>query len=157
MTLHPHRDQFEALMAMSHSGPVYMVNLLQVLMVPATDLTDSIDWPSYQEAGDRYILTMSGLRDMFAAYQPDADARQDPYVSPYFAPDLEELPPAVITTNHFDPLRDQGAAYGQRLHEAGVEVRIDNYPGTLHGFLGSMDKLAQFNRRLVQDLRHYLA
>ena len=64
-----------------------------------------------------------------------AAAIDDPLVSPLFAPDLSGLPPAVIVTADCDPLRDDGFRYAERLREAGVPVRFENYIGMPHAFL----------------------
>lgn len=64
-----------------------------------------------------------------------AAAVTDPFVSPLHAPDLTGLPPAIIVTADADPLRDDGFRYADRLREAGVPVKFENYMGMPHAFL----------------------
>lgn len=108
----------------------------QFLSVPATDLSDTREWVSYDEAGSGYVLTVEGLREMTAAYVPNPAERMNPYVSPLLEGDLSGLPPALVVTALFDPLRDQGKAYATRLEAAGVPVELIE-ESALHGLLGS--------------------
>lgn len=62
------------------------------------------------------------------------DARH-PYASVLQARSLDGLPPATVTVAGFDPLRDEGVAYAERLREAGVSVELTNYDDTVHGFV----------------------
>lgn len=125
-----------ALRARDQGGPKI---LFQNLIIPATDMV-SDDWDSYREAGDRYMLKVSALSKMYEAYAPDAATRALAYVSPLLAEDLSGLPPALVTTAHFDPLRDQGIAYAKRLQAAGVPTQLHSEPGGLHGFMGSPER-----------------
>lgn len=128
----------------------------QFLTVPATDLSDTRHWPSYEEAGENYMLKVSGIRQMTAAYVPDAALRSHPYVSPLLATDHQGLPPALILTAQFDPLRDQGEAYAQALDDAGVAVRLHREPGAIHGFLGSPDRFRAMNEMGADAVREAL-
>ena len=108
---------------------------LQLLVYPVTDATCSL--PSHAENGSGYLLTNAGVRWFWDHYLGDRpDAGQDPLASRLCAPDLRGLPPALVLTAEFDPLRDEGEAYAQRLAEAGVEVTCSRYDGMLHGFFG---------------------
>ena len=123
-----------AIRARDEGGPALA---FQLLVVPATDLSGTREWHSFDEAGEGYVLTVAGLDQMIDAYVPDPRARMNPWVSPLLEGDLSGLPPALVVTALFDPLRDQGEAYARRLEDAGVPVELHREPGALHGFLGS--------------------
>ena len=105
----------------------------QALIYPATDLTRS--HPSVEENGEGYLLTAKGMEWFNDHYLgPDGDPKH-PLASPLFAEDLSGLPPALVTTAEFDPLRDEGEAYAERLRAAGVPVEQRRYDGLIHGFI----------------------
>lgn len=121
-----------ALMARDRSGPDIA---LQLLIYPVTDA--AMDTGSYRENGADYMLTTEGMQWFWNHYCP-ADARSDPYASPLQAPDLADLPPALVLTAEFDPLRDEGEAYGRRLADAGVPTEIHRLDGLIHGFFSQV-------------------
>lgn len=107
----------------------------QLLVYPTVDLTGG-DWPSYREFGEGYLLTRQDMLWFMSLYfEPGAD-RRDLRASPLLAASHAGLPPATILTAEFDPLRDEGEAYGERLRAAGVPVSVHRYEGQIHGFLG---------------------
>jgi acetyl esterase len=128
----------------------------QYLFVPATDLTEKTAWPSYNEAGDAYLLKVSQIGMIFGAYVPDPAEREDPYVSPLYADDFNGLPPALVVTAHFDPLRDQGEAYARKLEAAGVPVKLHR-EHALHGMVGSFDRAARVQAMAIEALREAFA
>ncbi len=83
-------------------------------------------------------------------YVPEPARREEPYASPLRAKDLAGLPPAFVLTAEYDPLRDEGEAYAERLQRAGVPTRLKRYDGAIHGFF-SMGLLAQVARTAVDD------
>ena len=118
-----------SLMARDRGGPALK---LQLLVYPVT--RHGYDTPSYRENAEGYLLTRTSMEWFWNHYLgPQGDGRQ-PYASPLDAPSLERLPPAVVMTAEYDPLRDEGAAYADRLRSAGVPVTVTRYPGMIHGF-----------------------
>lgn len=107
----------------------------QLLVYPATDLT--MGQPSIVENGEGYFLTKATM-EWFTDHYLGADRQHgdptSPAVSPLAVEDLSGLPPAQVLTAEFDPLRDEGAAYAERLAEAGVAVEHVPGPGLIHGF-----------------------
>jgi acetyl esterase len=104
---------------------------LQVLVYPATDLTWS--HPSVALLGRGYLLTRKMMDWYVAQYLAGADPRH-PDASPLFAESLQGVAPALVYTGGFDPLRDEGQAYADRLREAGALVEHRELPGLVHGF-----------------------
>ena len=109
---------------------------LQVLNCPQLENPDNYaKYPSYQENGSGYFLTEEVL-----LYSAQQYASKKNYNNPDFAPiltkDLGGLPPTVIITAEFDPLRDEGAAYADYLQKAGVKVWYKCFPGQIHVLAG---------------------
>jgi len=127
-----------SLMARDRGGPAPG---FQLLVYPVTD--PDFERPSYRENAEGYLLTRDVMEWFWDQYVPDAARRHDPYAAPLRAPDLSGLPPALVVTAEYDPLRDEGEAYARRLEEAGVRVRCRRYPGMIHGFLSFSDVVDQ--------------
>jgi acetyl esterase len=106
----------------------------QLLVYPATDA--AADTPSSRENATGYFLELDGMRWFYDHYLGPRGDRSDPRVSPLRAADLCGLPPALVITAEFDPLRDEGEAYAERLRAAGVPVTLTRYHGMIHGFFG---------------------
>jgi len=105
----------------------------QLLFYPVIDGTMS--FPSYKENATGYLLSADDMAWFFEQYVPSDVDRKDPRLSPLYAPDLGNLPPALVVTAEYDPLRDEGEAYADALQQAGVEARASRYDGMIHGFL----------------------
>ena len=116
----------------------------QLLVYPVTAVDFSTG--SYKQNADGYLLTMDGMKWYWNHYlSSDADA-SNPYAAPLAAKDLSGLPPALVITAEFDPLRDEGEAYAKKLQDAGVAATAIRYDGMIHGFFGMsavLDKGAQ--------------
>jgi acetyl esterase len=105
----------------------------QALAYPMMDVPGS--WPSYVERGTGYTLDRD-LVDWFIGHcLPVGYDATDPYLFPLHAPDVSGLPPTLVMTAEFDPLRDEGVAYAQKLLEAGNAVRHVHAGDQMHGFL----------------------
>lgn len=105
----------------------------QVLIYPVTDHWDA-GYPSYTENAEGYGLTRDAMKWFWAHYLgPDGD-RRHPYAAPLRADYVANLPPAMILTAGYDPLRDEALAYAERLEDAGNIVQRKHYEGQIHGF-----------------------
>jgi acetyl esterase len=121
-----------ALMARDRGGPPVR---LQVLIYPVIDSTAKRnDYPSKIENATGYFLTTESMEWFRKQYLPDDDAGDEPYCSPNRAPSLAGLPAAFVLTAEYDPLRDEGEAYGEQLRGAGVAVGAHRANGMFHGF-----------------------
>ena len=108
--------------------------LYQVLLYPDTDLTESsLSWVEFADT-NKPIITRDGKFASISMYVPPEVDIKNPYISPLYAPDLTNLPPALVITGEFDPQRDEGEAYATRLRQAGVSVEATRYEGMIHGF-----------------------
>jgi len=124
----------------------------QVLLYPVTDY--AFDTDSYAENAEGYLLSRASMRWYWARYLDDEVDGANPYASPLRAPDLSGLPSATVVTAGYDPLRDEGAAYADRLREAGVPVTHANYPGMVHVFASfpDLDRAADARETVAGDL-----
>jgi acetyl esterase len=104
----------------------------QMLIYPATDARRNTE--SHRLFSDGYFLTRDLIEWFWKAYAPAGTDLTDLRLSPLLAKDVTGLPPAFVLTAGFDPLRDEGRAYADRLIDAGVKTTYVNYPGTIHGF-----------------------
>ena len=105
----------------------------QLLVYPVVDCT--LSHPSIEENAEGYFLTKDTMVWFTGHYLGGMDPK-DPVVSPLYADTLVGLPPALVITAEFDPLRDEGEAYAVALRDAGVQVEAVRYDGQVHGFVG---------------------
>lgn len=106
----------------------------QLLLCPVLDIAGRS--PSRLRFGQGFMLDEAVLTRDLADYLPASIGAEDPRVSPLRAADLGGLPPTLLHTAEFDPLRDEGEAYAERLTAAGVPVRQTCHPGMIHHFVG---------------------
>ncbi len=109
----------------------------QLLIYPVCDI-DASAYKSMEENATGYFLTRNAMEQMFELYV-GAKTSDDPYAAPIKAKDLSALPPALIITAEYDPLRDEGEAYGKKLQEAGTPTKVSRYDGMFHGFFAMAD------------------
>ncbi len=119
----------------------------QLLVYPATDM--ACNTYSHRTFTD-YFLTDKSIRYFLGHYLRDEADKSDPAASPALAADHHGLPPALIITAEFDPLRDEGEAYGEKLRAAGVKAKVSRYDGMIHGFFTMGNVLPQGNQAIAE-------
>lgn len=122
-----------AAVAQRSEGRVRRALRLQVLVYPATNLHDEFE--SKYENAHGFMLTAERVdanKALLRRQQPDLS---DPWLSPALTPELKDLTPALVLTAGFDPIRDDGLIYAERLRAAGVPVELLHYAGQFHGFI----------------------
>jgi acetyl esterase len=134
-----------ALMAADRGAPTLVY---QLLIYPVTNYT--LDTPSYRENADGYLLTRDAMQWFWGHYLANESDGQNAYASPLRARDCRRVPPALVITAEFDPLRDEGEAYAARLREAGVPVEVKRYNGMIHGFF-SLGHVMEQGKKAVAD------
>lgn len=122
-----------SMMSKKQNGPTI---LAQVLIYPVTSLDFNSE--SYRQFGKGFGLDTE-LMIWFSNHYINKEAdKKNPYVSPLYARNLENLPPTLLITAENDVLRDEGKAYGERLKRAGVEVELFCEKGLVHGYFTNM-------------------
>ena len=105
----------------------------QILLQPVVDFT--LSFPSINMPASKCLVPREDLAWYYEQYYGGNNNLEDPQVSPIFADDLSNSPPALIITAEYDTLRDEAKAYADKLHNSGVETRYTCYDGMIHGFL----------------------
>jgi len=121
-------------------------------MLPVLDgLFESTSW---QELGTDYMLTREQLEWALEQYAPGVD-RTRALLSPLRAESFADLPPTTVAVGEFDPLRDEGLGYAERLREAGVPVSVIDMPGLIHHAL-LVPKAIDLGRQFVLEVAEHL-
>ena len=131
----------------------------QLLLYPVTDY-HTPGTPSYRDNAEGYGLTRETMKWFWAHYLNDPAEGAHPHAAPLRAPMLSGLPPALVITAQYDPLRDEGEIYAERLREAGVPVELSRYDGVNHGFMfwaGVVDKAGAAMTQASEWLRRIFA
>ena len=138
----------------------------QLLVYPVTDVVGNFRnvhanrrYPSREQNREGYFLSLAVMQWFADHYLAQPDQAHDPRVSPLQAASLAGLPPTVLCTAQYDPLRDEGMAYAQALRAAGVRVIEHHGAGLIHGYFGmgaSSAAAAEESRRVRADLRMLL-
>jgi acetyl esterase len=135
-----------------------MLLALQVLLCPIMDLAAQSD--SRRELSAGYLVDESTLQHDLQHYLGEGVAATDARISPLRAASVAGLPPTSVHTAEFDPLRDEGWLYAERLTQAGIPTRYTCHPGMIHLFYG-MEKLIPYAATAWQligrDIRAMLA
>lgn len=116
----------------------------QILLYPLTyhDHTSNSPFMSVTEYGTNYLLTSKMICDYMDLYVPDEKERTSPYLAPLLSENLHGQPETLIVTAEYDPLRDEGEAYGEKLRSFGNSVSIVRIKDALHGFFSLPVKFA---------------
>jgi acetyl esterase len=146
-----------AIRARDRGGPELA---LQVLVCPVVD--HDMTTPSYRErgSGPDLFITAKDMEWFWNCYVPDPAARSRPDASPLRAESLSNLPPAIVITAEYDPLRDEGIAYAERLQAAGVQVTHRHHADMFHDFFSFVNLIDAGNEaveRVGAEIRALVA
>jgi acetyl esterase len=132
-------------MARDQGGPPIA---FQLLVYPAVDAR--MTHASITENGEGYLLTKGFMEWFYGHYFTKESDADDPLASPLKASSLSGLPPALVLTAEFDPLRDEGEAYAAALKAAGGTAAAKRYDGMIHGFF-QLGGVVDRNAELLDD------
>ncbi|HEY8805466.1 MAG TPA: alpha/beta hydrolase [Clostridium sp.] len=126
----------------------------QVLIYPSTNIYE-LNTKSWAYFGMDYNLTRENSNKFISLYIPVLEDRKNVNASPLLTKDFKNLPNTLIITAQFDPLRDEGESYGNKLKQAGVDVRSTRYNGVTHGFV-TMDRITRKSDLAINEISTYL-
>lgn len=109
----------------------------QILLYPVTywEHTDHSPFESIRTNGYNYGLTSKKLQDYMELYEQNVHERKSPYISPLMVENFSNQPDTLVLTAEFDPLRDEGEAYGESMQKYNNNVKIHRIKGAVHGFI----------------------
>ncbi|HET8846165.1 MAG TPA: alpha/beta hydrolase [Ktedonobacteraceae bacterium] len=140
-----------ALMARDRQGPDLCY---QIIIYGETDYYDS-GAASYQTYAEGYGLTRASMIYFWDTYLERPEDGSHPYASPLRAASFRDLPPALIITAEYDPVRDEAELYARRLAEAGIAVKLSRYPGMIHSFFRMFAHFKQ-SRQVLEEVARAL-
>lgn len=140
-----------AMMSRDLDGPTVKA---EALLYPLTTFLDEDFYSRDHYSSGYYLLSRNVMELARSAYTPDENMWNSPYSSPLEA-DVTNMPQTFIITAEFDPLRDEGEAYAQKLAAAGVPVEATRYKGTMHGFV-SFFEVMQSGKHALSDTATFL-
>ena len=144
-----------ALMATDRKGPPLRY---QVLIYPITSAAmQTVSWWDFANGP---VLNREGMLFHLGRYMSVTTEIRNPYLSPLAATNLERLPPALVITAEYDPLRDDGENYAHELKDSGVPITVSQYKGMVHGFFqmaGTLDAGRKCLLEIADSLKKALA
>ena len=139
-----------SILARDNNGPS-IAN--QVLIYPCTDASKTYDSEIKYKKG--YLLSKERMDWFIDHYKAKAEDVNNPLFSPLLTSDLSGLPRAFVFTAEYDPLKDEGKAYAEKLQSAGNEVIYKDYKKVIHGFF-NMPKICKQTTMACQDISDFL-
>ena len=129
----------------------------QILYYPScyNDYSETSPFESVKLYGEDYVLTSKRITEYMELYVQNEEDINSPFVAPLLAEDVSKQPETLIITAEYDPLRDEGEAYGVKLEEAGNTVQIKRMKDALHGFL-SLPKNSDILVRCYEIVKGFL-
>lgn len=129
----------------------------QILLYPSTynDHSESSPFRSIAENGQDFLLTLKKIQDYQDLYIRNREDLNNPYFAPLLSDHLEGQPKTLLITAEYDPFRDEGEAYGEKLRKCGNDVSICRINGALHGFFSLSTRFMQV-RRCYQFINRFL-
>ncbi|MDR3598602.1 alpha/beta hydrolase [Clostridium sp.] len=126
----------------------------QVLIYPSTNIYE-LNTASWSYFANDFNISAEEMEQYISLYIPKKEDRKSPYASPLLAKDFRNLPDALVVTAEIDPLRDEGEDYGNKLKEAGNNVRVTRVDGVTHGFI-TMDKATDKADEALNEVYSYI-